>query len=674
MTRSRPPRVLFVCHAASRNGATLLLLHFLQWLRPRVDWHLEVLMDGDGPLVDAFRAVAPTRILRNAGTLVAPLPPSWRASARHQVDSLQIGALYGWRSFDLVYANTSATWRIVANLGRRSRALLWHIHEMEYALRLSLAATGARDQLGSAARTVAVSTCVRDVLIDQYALRADTIDVVPGFVRTTEPTDRATRRARIRRSLGWSEDAFVVGGCGSLGWRKGSDLFVQIASAFARHGDLEQTKFLWIGGEPGRQESLEFDQDVVRLGLQARCARVPSAPDVTDHYCALDAFALTSREDPFPLVVLEAAALGLPVVCFAGSGGAPEFVQRDAGLVSPYLDLDAVVSDLTKLRDDPGLGRRLGGIGRARVEREYGVDLRGRQLLRSMERCMQAKPRPVVQHGASKSPPRTAVPDVEPRALSIAVAVNDRSVLENNLFRSPELGRPHGHQIIVREHYPSASIAYNSALDAAEHDIVVFVHQDVYFPDDWFANLAATVRQLHEDGISWGVLGSFGSSRAKPGGWGQVYTTGMGLHGNRAARPEPVETLDEIVLVLRKSSGLRFDAALPGFHFYGTDICLEAAAKGLRSYAIPGFCVHNTNQLLRLPPEFRRCYRFVKRKWKAHLPIATACTTISRFETELLQRSLGESWARMRGRRRQAARRIDDPRVLLAEAMSGSSR
>ena len=68
-----------------------------------------------------------------------------------------------------------------------------------------------------------------------------------------------------------------------------------------------------------------------------------------------------------------------------------------------------------------------------------------------------------------------------------------------------------------------------------------------------------------------------------------------------------VQTLDEIVLILKKSSGLRFDDSLPHFHFYGTDICLRAAQRGMRSYAISAFCVHNTHQTLVLPEEFYEC-------------------------------------------------------------------
>jgi glycosyltransferase involved in cell wall biosynthesis len=64
-------------------------------------------------------------------------------------------------------------------------------------------------------------------------------------------------------------------------------------------------------------------------------------------------FALTSREDPYPLVVLEAGLSGVPVVCFQGAGGAPELVEADGGVVVPYLDIELMADSIAWLADDP---------------------------------------------------------------------------------------------------------------------------------------------------------------------------------------------------------------------------------------------------------------------------------------------------------------------------------
>jgi glycosyltransferase involved in cell wall biosynthesis len=71
-------------------------------------------------------------------------------------------------------------------------------------------------------------------------------------------------------------------------------------------------------------------------------------------------FALVSWEDPFPLVNLEAASLGKPIVCFDEAGGSKEFVEEDCGFVVPYLDLDAREDRVVELLHNPELRQRMG--------------------------------------------------------------------------------------------------------------------------------------------------------------------------------------------------------------------------------------------------------------------------------------------------------------------------
>jgi glycosyltransferase involved in cell wall biosynthesis len=125
------------------------------------------------------------------------------------------------------------------------------------------------------------------------------------------------------------------------------------------------------------------------MDLQRSCKWVTATADVQDYYCAMDAFALTSREDPFPLVMLEAGALGLPVVCFANSGGGPEFAGSGAGLIAPYLDVEALVGHLAVLRDNADLRRQLGTEAARLVRTIYTADQQAPKVLRSMERCLQ---------------------------------------------------------------------------------------------------------------------------------------------------------------------------------------------------------------------------------------------------------------------------------------------
>ena len=254
--------------------------------------------------------------------------------------------------------------------------------------------------------------------------------------------------------------------------------------------------------------------------------------------------------------------------------------------------------------------------------------------------------------------------------ITVIAAVNNRSILDSNLLRSPFLESGNRHQLLIREGFPSAALAYNDALIEASNDIVVFVHQDVYLPTDWFGDLDRTISTLDAAGLPWGVIGCFGARAHSEGGLGSVYSTGWGLQGKTINAPERVETLDEIVLVVRKSSGLRFDRFLPHYHMYGVDLCLTARSMGLECYVMPTFCVHNTSQLLVLPPEFFTCYRYIKRKWPQFLPVHTSCIKISRLDGQCIRKKVEALAATLRRRPRTGAPRLEDPRSVLPQATS----
>ncbi len=247
--------------------------------------------------------------------------------------------------------------------------------------------------------------------------------------------------------------------------------------------------------------------------------------------------------------------------------------------------------------------------------------------------------------------------------ITFVAAVNDQDTFARNLLASPSLCAPQGHQILCQKYFSSASRAYNDALDRADNDLVVFVHQDIFLPEPWLSQLDEAVRYLAQKDPNWGVLGCWGS-RADGQSFGHVYTSGWGVLGEPLADPIPVQTLDEIVLIVRKGSGLRFDETLPHFHFYGTDICMSAAKRGLGCYAISAFCIHNTEQLFRLPREFYRCYKHIKQVWGDYLPIQTSCIRVTRFDAEVYRRRCQELYRSVLHRRR-AADRIHDPRQIL---------
>src|ERR1039458_7283409 len=95
--------------------------------------------------------------------------------------------------------------------------------------------------------------------------------------------------------------------------------------------------------------------------------------------------------------------------------------------------------------------------------------------------------------------------------VTFVAAVNSREVLEQNLLASPCLRSTSRHEILIQEHYASASAAYNDALRKAANNLIVFVHQDVFLPDAWLSQLGENLRRLEEKDPDWGVVGCWGA-------------------------------------------------------------------------------------------------------------------------------------------------------------------
>ena len=106
------------------------------------------------------------------------------------------------------------------------------------------------------------------------------------------------------------------------------------------------------------------------------------------YLAGLDIYALSSREEPWGLVALEAAALGIPIISFEG-GGIAEFVEKDAGILVPYLDTRAFAEATLKLALDEPLRRSLGERARTKVYERHEEVATLTRIKERMERMMQ---------------------------------------------------------------------------------------------------------------------------------------------------------------------------------------------------------------------------------------------------------------------------------------------
>lgn len=214
----------------------------------------------------------------------------------------------------------------------------------------------------------------------------------------------------------------------------------------------------------------------------------------------------------------------------------------------------------------------------------------------------------------------------------IACASHSEAIRKANIERSPLLSQ--GISLCVEQDAPSAAIAYNRLLDAASAEIVVFAHHDVYLPQGWQTVLQARLAELPED---WAVFGAFGIG-LDASTIGPVWSSSLGaIIGRVPMTPVRIQSLDELLIVVRRSSNIRFDEGLPGWHMYGTDIVQTAIAAGRGAYAGALPCIHNDRYHHALGRDFDEAYRFMQRKWAKVLPLRSPITKISRSGLHLMR-------------------------------------
>lgn len=380
--------VLFVSHDAALGGAQASLIDIIQWLRSHTTLKIKVLCLARGQRLEQFRRIADTVLLDD---LVSKTEPTATRLAR-------ITAWYGGRP-DLIYCNSLATGRAHALLAGLGSPILTHARELATSV-----TRYAKDDMGDVVshtqKFVACSRSVRDYLVADYKVKADAIDVIPSAVPQPGADQVPTEAQRLenRRLAGWPADKTIILGSGlGMPFRKGADLFIEVARILRARG-VEDYHFYWLGSFPERERDGAlgtWSQQLDRLradGLDEKVTFLGDVDDVRAHLRRADLFLLTSREEPFGRVMLEAAFAELPVICFAGSGGAPDFVEDDAGIVVKRADPAAMADATLKLIRDPLLRARLGRQAGAKARRDYSTDRVFPRLLSAMRKVANKPP------------------------------------------------------------------------------------------------------------------------------------------------------------------------------------------------------------------------------------------------------------------------------------------
>ena len=336
--RTEKEKVAVFTHDAYPHGAQLLVLHIAETLARQFGVETAIVVLGEGPLVERYRQIAPTYQVTPGDANLAEI-----------LDTL---TAHGFR---MALVNTSVSGRAIPHLKARGFSVVSMVHELPRLIkdyRLEDAVQAIADH---ADRIVFAAEQVRDGFLSIASDCAPAKCVIRPQGNYKPWVSKPEKSAELRKSLGLGAKDKLVINVGYADARKGFDIFQNVARLLCRR--RKDVHFLWLGAAAAEIQNwlLEDVDDEAPEG--GRFHMLPFTDDPVPVYEAADLFFLSSREDPFPTVVLEAMRAGLPIVGLQRGGGFVNLVAQHGKLVHRS-DLEGIAEAIESLLYAPARQRK----------------------------------------------------------------------------------------------------------------------------------------------------------------------------------------------------------------------------------------------------------------------------------------------------------------------------
>lgn len=364
--RKQPPKIVCVSHDAGFYGAQLLILHIVQALKLQFGFQVTVVLLGDGPLRAEFE---------QAGEVVDFTDPPWREPAKPKVLRARqraIKRLYREGTRHAI-CNTSVSGNVVQMLKEEGFQVVVLVHELPNLIR-EFHLDSAVKAIGQwADHVVFPAAYVQDRFLPIAGLDPARSVIRPQGLYRPNPYRNAKAESRLHliNELGLTFSARLVVAAGQGDRRKGIDIFCQVALQVVQH--MRDAHFVWIG-----DDTTELAQDckawVQAEGIEGNVhfTGVLHQPDLyLQHIAGADLYLLTSREDPYPSVVLDAMEVAVPIVGFEGAGGFTELLNEGAGVLVPFENRVAMAAAVCGLLVDATRVAQMGEEGQRIIDQRF---------------------------------------------------------------------------------------------------------------------------------------------------------------------------------------------------------------------------------------------------------------------------------------------------------------
>jgi glycosyltransferase involved in cell wall biosynthesis len=214
---------------------------------------------------------------------------------------------------------------------------------------------------------IAVSHATKNEMV-AAGLPSECISVIHNAIDADAWSPRYATSA-LKQELGLGQACPVIGYVGRIMPEKDLETWLRAAALVAQR--YPEAQFVLVG--EGRDGSTLGQ--LQRLAAELRIAEQVHFPGYRAHllpiYGSFDLFMLSSRREGLPNSILEAMAVGLPVVTTDVAGTSELVLDGYTGYVVPQGDVERLAHAMVTLVADPKLRQRMAQAGRERIEREF---------------------------------------------------------------------------------------------------------------------------------------------------------------------------------------------------------------------------------------------------------------------------------------------------------------
>lgn len=361
--QSTKHRILFVGHEVSRTGAPRSLLN-IAIIAVNLGYEVKFVIGNNKneEVLEEYKKVGevfiwyykkPNRKYTIKENLIRKLYKSLE-----QIHEQKIMVALKKYKPTLIFNNTIVNGAIVEKLNNLNVPIVSRIPELESVIQkfnIQLNNSSVK-VIKYSQKIIAVSKAVKNNLVLNHCVNEKDVDVIYGFVKNINTHIYREQRHLIRGELNIPSNAFVVGNCSSLIYRKGYDFFLELATEINK---ITPMYFVWVGGKIDSEIFIEVQEEVKKRKLREYVKFIGEQNNVYKYLAAFDIFFHSSREEPFSLAMLEAAQFKLPILGFKQTGGVEEFLANGGGVLADFANVHQFIEPLVLMKNNPEQYSRL---------------------------------------------------------------------------------------------------------------------------------------------------------------------------------------------------------------------------------------------------------------------------------------------------------------------------